>query len=135
MPAFQILLTLDDNGSWTGTPAVSNGTTVVHADVARLLVVALEAYTRTPGARVLTVSEVVALEAERALPDGWSAWGGTNVFNTDGVVTHSRLYRRGEGLEETVCEAPCTAQGHPTAETRGLLLAFAAGPPTPPPEA
>jgi hypothetical protein len=124
MPAFQVLLTFDDAGNWTAHVPVPNGVTVVHADVSRLLSVALETYTREPFKRIPTIAEVAAIEAERALPPGWAATpAGRNTTTTDGVVTYTRFYQR-VGVVDEVYEAPCDAQGNPTAATRAALSAF-----------
>lgn len=133
MPAFEFRGGVREDGSWTIEPVAPDGSTVLHADIARVLVLGVEFYTRAPAQRLLTVSEVAALRAREEasrIPPGWEPTAdGIDVhlvLGGLGGASHSRRYQRGE----EVVAAPCDANGNPTPETREVLLA-ADAPPTP----
>lgn len=133
MPAFKILVESDAHGNLSWHTSVPNGATVVCTNVNRALAVVQEVLTRTPDARLLTVAEEAAIEAERVrIPDAWEATlDGFDITVTDGATAYSRSYKLVGRADVVVRGIPCGSKGEPVAGTRHALLAIPI-PPAPP---
>lgn len=117
---------VSDDGSWGLRAHVPNGQTVTKGDLVRVLLFAAAQLEADRDARLPTASEEAAMEADRALPDGWADTGdGTSVIVTLGEgQAHTRNYRRDDMAADAYVTAPCAPDGSTTAGTRQALVAY-----------